>query len=92
MLIKRLDDRAAALAVADRVLVVLGLDQEAVLLQPVDDGDARFVDGQALERTSLGVHRAVEIDHGHERQVVPPADLEVVRIVRRGHLDRAGAE
>ena len=26
------------------------------------------------------------------RQVVPPADLEVVRVVRRGHLDRAGAE
>ena len=25
-------------------------------------------------------------------QVVPLADLEVVRVVRRGHLDRAGAE
>ena len=27
-----------------------------------------------------------------ERQVVPPADLEVVGVVRRGHLDRTGAE
>ncbi len=92
MLIKRLDDRAAALAMADRVHVGLGLDQKPVLLQTVDDGNTRFVDGQSLEWTSLGVHRAVEVHDGHERQVVPPADLEVVRIVRRRHLDRAGAE
>ena len=29
---------------------------------------------------------------GQAGQVVPLADLEVVRVVRRGHLDRAGAE
>ena len=29
---------------------------------------------------------------GQARQVVPLADLEVVRVVRRGHLHRAGAE
>ena len=38
-----------------------------------------------------GDHAALVHD-GQVRQVVALADLEVVRVVRRGHLDRAGAE
>jgi hypothetical protein len=38
-----------------------------------------------------GDHAALVHDH-HAGQLVPPADLEVVRVVRRGDLDRAGAE
>ena len=42
--------------------------------------------------TRLGGHPAVEIDHAHARQVVAAADLVVVRIVERRHLDQPGAE
>jgi hypothetical protein len=46
---------------------------------------------QALERAVRG-DPAVLVHDRDAGQVVPAADLEVVRVVRRGDLDRAGAE
>src|SRR5262249_16967632 len=46
---------------------------------------------QPLERPGGGDHPALVHD-GHGRQAVAAADLEVVGIMGRGHLDRAGAE
>ena len=67
------------------------LDDAAFLAQRPDDRRARLEPVQALERTGDGDH-AVLVHDGQAGQVVPAADLEVVRVVRGGHLDRAGAE
>ena len=53
---------------------------------------ARLEPVLARVRPRLGGHLPVLVDHHDLRQVVPLAHLEVVRIVRRRHLDRAGAE
>ena len=69
----------------DRVLVRFSVLTSNAVLAPAARrrANARFVDGQSLEWARLGVHRAVEIHDRDERQVVPLADLEVVRIMRR---------
>ena len=86
----RLDRGPAARAVTDRVHVrpLLGHDP-ALLAQRGDDGRTRLVPVQALVRPVRGDDAALVHD-GQARQVVPLADLEVVGVVRRGHLDRAG--
>ncbi len=88
----RLDDRAAALAVADGVHVraLLGHDPTLVA-QRGDHGGPRLEAVQALERAA---HRddAPAVHDGQVRQAVALADLEVVRVVRGRHLDGAGAE
>jgi hypothetical protein len=88
----RLDGGAAPAAVADRVHVraLLGHDP-ALLAQRAHHGRPGLEPVQALEGPVRGDH-AVLVEDGHGRQVVAAADLEVVRVVRRSHLDRAGAE
>ena len=39
----------------------------------------------------LEVELALDVEHVDQRQMVPAADLEVVEVVRRRDLDRAGA-
>ena len=88
----RLDDRAAPAAVPDRVHVRAGLgDDPALLAQRGDHRRPGLEPVQALERPGHGDHAALVHD-GQARQVVAAADLEVVGVVGRGHLDRAGAE
>ena len=88
----RLDRGGAAGAVPDRVHVRADLpDDPAVLAQRGDDRRAGLEPVQALERAGRGDH-AVLVHDGEHGQVVAAADLEVVRVVRRGDLDRAGAE
>ena len=88
----RLDGGAAPAAVPDRVHVraLLGHDP-ALLAQRADHGRPGLEPVQALERAVRGDH-AVLVQDGEAGQVVAAADLEVVRVVGRGHLDRAGAE
>ena len=88
----RLDDGVAARAVADGVQVgpLLG-DDPALLAQRRDDGGAGLEAVQALERAGRGDDAAL-VEHRERRQAVALADLEVVRVVRRRHLDRARAE
>ena len=88
----RLDGGGAAGAVPDRVHVGADLlDDPAVLAQRGDDRRAGLEPVQALERAVRGDH-AVLVHDGEHGQVVAAADLEVVRVVSRGDLDRAGAE
>ena len=88
----RLDGGAAAAAVPDRVHVRADLgDDPALLAQRGDHRGPGLEPVQALERAVRGDH-AVLVHDGHAGQVVAAADLEVVRVVSRGHLDRAGAE
>ena len=88
----RLDRGAAAAAVTDRVHVRADLgDDPAVFAQRGHHRGSGLEPVQALERAVRGDH-AVLVQDGQAGQVVPAADLEVVRVVRRGHLDRAGAE
>ena len=66
---------------------------EAVLpLQPADEIEV----GDAVHRAQLGVdladrHARLGIQHGGHRQAVPLAHLEIVEVMRRGDLHRAGA-
>ena len=89
----RLHHGAAAIAVADGVAVGLHLLQQPGRLELGHDPRAGLIPVEALEPVGrreadarLGGH---DVDHG---QVVPPADLEVGRVVRRRHLHRARAE
>ena len=88
----RLDRGPAPGAVPDRVHVrpLLGHDP-ALLAQRGDDRRPGLVPVQSLVRAVRGDDAALVHD-GQVRQVVPLADLEVVRVVGRGHLHRAGAE
>ncbi len=88
----RLDGGPAARAVPDGVDVgaLLG-DDPALLAQRADDRRARLEAVQALERPVHGDDAALV--HDRDRlKAVPLADREVVRVVGRGDLDRAGAE
>ena len=88
----RFDRRAATLAVPHRVQVRPDLGHDpALLAQRRDYGRAGLEAVQPLERAVRRDHAAL-VQHGQAGQAVPPADLEVVRIVRRGDLHRAGAE
>ena len=88
----RLHDRAAAAAVPDRVHVGPDLgDDPALLAQCGEDRGPGLEPVQALERARRGDDAALVHD-GQAGQAVAAADLEVVRVVRRGDLDRAGAE
>ena len=88
----RLDRGAAAAAVADRVHVRPDLGDDAALLaQRAHHRGPGLEPVQALERAVRGDH-AVLVEDGDAGQVVTAADLEVVRVVGGGHLDRAGAE
>ena len=66
-------------------------DDPLVLAQRGDDRVAGFEPVESLERAGRRDDRALVHDH-EARQVVPLADLEVVRVVRGRDLDGAGAE
>ena len=67
-------------------------DDPALLAQPLAHRDPGLEAIQAVELGAGAGDPALLVEHRDHRQVVPAADLEVVRIVRRGHLHRTGAE
>ena len=87
-----LDIVVAAVAGADVVGVRLGLDEVALLLKVLDDGIAALVAVHAVVGAAVFVDGAVVGDNADDLKVVAQADLEVVRVVGGGHLDRARAE
>ncbi len=89
---KRFDGSAAAVAGADGVAVVLGLHEQALLLQALDDGVAGFGGAQPFELAGLRGHEPIEADHGYAGKAVTQTDLPVVRVVTRGDLERTGPE
>ena len=89
---QRLDPRAAARAVADRVAVRLRGLEELALAQDRDDSLLRLLLREPRELARLLVHAPVEADHGQLGEPVRPPDLEVHRIVPGCDLDCARAE
>ena len=87
-----LDVVVAAVAGADVVGVRLDLDEVALLLKVLHDGLAALVAVHAVVLAAVFVDGAVVGDNADDLQVVAQADLEVVRVVGGGHLDRARAE
>ena len=89
----RLDDVIGPGAVPDRVDVrdLLG-DDPALRAQFLLDLGPRLEPVHPVETRSGVDDPGALVENGRRRQVVPLADLEVVGVVRRGHLDRAGAE
>ena len=88
----RLDFGLAAIADADGVRDIFDALEQAERFEIGDDAGARF---EAVEPGVLSGSRAHVRVVGHHvnfGEVVAPADLEVVRIVRGRDLDDAGAE
>ena len=77
---------------ADLMGMVFDLDQQILRFQILDDGFARLKPVLSLVRSGLIVHTRVVIHDVDRRQLVPPPDFEVVGVVCRGDLQRAGAE
>src|SRR5712692_10015020 len=88
----RLDDRLAARAYAHRMPMRFDFFDRSSRLKILDDLLAAFLAREALVWPGLGVHPRTRIHHGNLREIMSPPDLEVVRVMRRRDLDRAGTE
>ena len=88
----RLDDGLAAAAFAQRHNVILRADQEAAALQILQNFLPRLEAVQPLVWAGVLVHLRDFVHHLDLRQVVAQPGLEVVGIMRRRDLHRAGAE
>jgi hypothetical protein len=82
----------APLAAAQGEQVLLGPALEALLPQEFLDPGPRLEGREPLERPGVLVHRAVGPEQVDHLQAVPLAHLEVVEVVGRRHLHRAGPE
>ena len=89
---QRLDDRLAAMALADAQPVRLDLLHQLERFEIRHHLLARVVTIQAGVLARRGRHLRVPVDHLDARQVVALAGLEVVGIVRRRDLHRARPE
>ena len=87
----RLNDRAAAVARADVVVIGLGLDEVALLLEIGHDGLARLITVEAVVLAAVD-DAGVLVEDQDLLEVVAQTDLIVVRVVAGRHLDAAGAE
>ena len=88
----RFHHRAAALAFAQRHRVGLHFFQQPQLLQIGHDALPRLPAVQAGVASGVVVHPPLLVHHLHLGQAVALAHLEVVGVMRRGHLDRSGAK
>ncbi len=89
----RLDRHIGTLGVAHVVLVGLLLHQCAGLLEQLGGLLPAGKTVQARERgAGQLVERAVGVEHIHDRQLVPQADVEIHLVVRGRDLERTGAE
>ena len=91
----RLHHRVATIAVAHRVPVRLDLLEQAAFLEQVHDPfprDEAVEVGERLRYARRMLHPAVLGHHERHLELVPQPDLEVRRVVRRGHLHEARPE
>jgi hypothetical protein len=88
----RLNDRLAAVAVAYVADVVLDSRQELLRFEVGDNFFTRSIAVQAGVGTTFGIDVAGIVHHVDGGEIVALAECEVVGIVCRGYLDRAGAE
>ena len=87
----RLDRRAAAVARADIMIIRLGLDEVALLLEIGQDGLARLVAVEAVILAAVD-DAGILVEDEDLLEIMAQADLVVVRVVAGRHLDAAGAE
>ena len=95
----RLHHRFAAIAAADRVTVLLDLHEVSGRLErgrellardePVEPAELRRHPAHGVSPLA---HGARLVDHHRHGQTVPLAHVEIVGVVRRGDLERAGAK
>ncbi len=88
----RFDDRVAALAMPDAVMIRLDFHQQALFLEIGHNGLAASVAFQSRVRPGRGVHHPGGRHHVHLKQIVARADLVIGGIVGGRHLHRACAE
>ena len=88
----RLDVAVAAVAGADIVVIRLDLHEVALRLEVGDDLLARLIAVEALIFAAVLIDDALVVEDADDLEVVAQADLKVVRVVSRRHLDAAGAE
>ena len=88
----RLHDGSAAVARADVVLDVLHAHEEALLLEIMYNGLARFQAAHAAVLAAVFVDAAVLVHDVDDFQIVAQAHFEVVRVMGRGDFDDAGSE
>src|SRR6266849_6746026 len=88
----RLDDHFAARAHAHRMPMRFHLCNQPLRFEVYDYAFAAFLAREALVWPGRGVHPRTRIHHGNLREIMSPPDLEVVRVMRRRDLDRAGTE
>ena len=89
---ERLDVVVAAVAGADVVGIVLGLDEVALGFKVGDDRLAALVAVHPVVLAAVFVDRTVVGNNADHLKVVTQADLKVVRVVCGRHLDRARTE
>ena len=87
----RLDRRTAAVARADIMIIRLGLDEVALLLEIGQNGLARLVAVEAVVLAAVD-DAGVLVEDEDLLEIMAQADLVVVRVVAGRHLDAAGAE
>ena len=88
----RLDNGLAAVVCADVVRIVLYANKQAHLVEFFDNLRSCRISVHARELTAVFVYRGVVVHDVDFGQVVAFADLEVVRVVRRGNLYNARSE
>ena len=89
---RRLDDRLAAVAEADGMVVVLDLVEQTQFLEI---GHHLFAAGEAVKALIFAgrlVHDSHVVHDLEQLEAMPATDLVVVAIVGRGDLEGAGAE
>ena len=88
---ERLNNRAAAVAAADIVVIRLYLDKVSLLLEIGNDGLAGFVAIHAVILAAV-YYLCILIDDEYLLKVMAQSDLVVIGVVAGGHLDSARAE
>ena len=90
---ERLDPLAGAMRERHRVAVLLGARDQPPIAQLLHHRTPRIGDRQTREVLSrVGGHAAVLADRGELRQPMSAPDLEVIRVVTGGDLQRSRAE
>ena len=88
----RLDNRTAAVAGADIVLVILDLNQGSCCIQICDDLLAAFHTVKTLVLAAVFIDGGIVVEYQNLLQIMALTHLEVVRVMARRNLNAAGTE
>ncbi len=88
----RLNNRSAAVALAEGERVIFFRNQKSLLLQIRQHSLACFITIESRIRARILIHVGMLVHHINLRQVVPLSRLEIIRIMRRRYFYRTRAE